>query len=120
MPWPGRTRLAPGHVPDLGELDGDSAPEAAAVAGDMETVAGAVEDVVGVLAERDRAARREARAPLRPRLPAVVGDEKGRSPVDEHDDRRAHGVHVEDAPGGPRRREVERTLALDGASGLVT
>ena len=31
---------APGHVPDLGELDGQRPPEAAAVAGDVEAVAG--------------------------------------------------------------------------------
>ena len=85
----------------------------------MEPVAGAVEDVVGVLPERDRAAGREAGTALGPGLAAVVGDEEGRPPVDEDDDRRAYGVDVEDSPRRPRGREPERALALDRAAGLV-
>ena len=75
--------------------------------------------MVGVLAQGDRVARREARASLGPRLAAVVRDEEGRAPVDEHDDRRADRVHVEGAPGCPRGRQAQRALALDRSSGLV-
>ena len=64
-------------------------------------------------------ARREARASLRPRLAAVVRDQEGRAAVDEDHDRRADGVHVEDAAGRPRGREPERALALDRPTGLM-
>jgi hypothetical protein len=111
--------LAPGDVADLGELDRERAPEAAAVSRDVEAVAGAVEDVVGALAERDRAARWEAAASLRPRLAAVVRDEERRAPVHKDHDRRADGVDIQDALGRPRGREPERALPLDRASGLV-
>jgi len=75
--------------------------------------------VVGVLGERHRMPRREAGAALVPGLAAVVGDEEGRSPVDEDDDRRADRVDVEDSSGRPRGREAERALPFDGTAGLV-
>ncbi|MGH3016370.1 MAG: NAD(P)-binding protein [Gaiellaceae bacterium] len=112
--------LAPGDVVDLGQLDGQRAPEDAAVAGDVEAVAGAVEDVVRVLAERDGAPRREPGAALRPGGTAVVGDDERRLAVEEQDDGRAARVHVEDAAGGPGRRQAERALALHRRAGLAT
>ena len=75
--------------------------------------------MVGVFAEGHGVPGREAGAALVPGLAAVVGNEEGRSPVDEDDDRRADRIDVEDSSGRPRGREAQRALALHGASGLV-
>src|SRR5918996_51551 len=111
--------LAPGDVVDLRQLDGERAPEDAAVARDVEPVAGAVEDMVGVLAQRDGATLRQPRATLRPRGAPVAGDDERRLAVEEQDEGRAARVDVEDPAGCPRRRQLERALALHGRAGLA-
>ena len=115
----GDVASAPGDVVDLGELDGQRAPEAAAVAGDEQAVAGAVEDVVGVLAERDGAAGREAGAALVPRRPASWETRSGGL-------RSSRRTTVEPTASTSRtcaaahgRREAERALALDGGAFLA-
>ena len=50
--------LSPGHVDDLGQLDAERSPEDAAVSGDVEAIAGAVKDMVGILSDDERLAGR--------------------------------------------------------------
>src|SRR5262249_33990743 len=78
--------------------DRERAPEQAAVGGDGEAVARAVDDQVGVLLrDRHGGAAGKARAGLTPGHAGVVRDHQRRLAVDDRNDRRAERVRAEDA-----------------------
>src|SRR5439155_27361267 len=86
---------------DLRQLDRERAPEAAAVAREIEAVARGEEDEVGiVVCDRDGAASREAAARLVPRSAGVVGDDERRAAIDDRDDRRARAGRVDEQRQG--------------------
>src|SRR5262249_53985004 len=114
---PGMGRSVQLECGDLVELELERAPEAAAVAREVEPAARREEDRVRVLArERDGEAGREAAARLVPGHARVVGDDERRPAVDDGDDGRARGRGGDDtrqADGG-RRRPLEAGAPVEG------
>src|SRR5438105_4768202 len=85
------------HALDLRQLDGEGAPETAAVGGEVEPVPSRVEDEVGILlGDRDGSAARQAAARLAPGPAGVVRDDERRAALDDRDDGRPRGRGVHD------------------------